>query len=94
LEESFKFYENTKCEYYPCHDISDSGLDNFNCTWCYCPLYQMEECGGNYNILPNGIKDCSNCLIPHIPENYDYILGKLEELRNKSNKGGNTSEKG
>ena len=25
----------------------------------------------------NGIKDCSNCTLPHKVENYDYIINKL-----------------
>jgi Zn-finger protein len=25
-------------------------------------------------MLRNGIKDCSNCIIPHGEEGYDYIL--------------------
>lgn len=32
-------------------------------------------CGGNYKILSNGIKDCSDCIIPHF--NYDYVIEKI-----------------
>jgi Zn-finger protein len=42
-------------------------------------LYCLEECGGNYIILENGIKDCSNCLIPHKKENYKLIMEKLND---------------
>lgn len=68
---SYKYFENRSCEYYPCHD-----LENMNCLFCYCPLY-LTDCGGNYNILPNGIKDCSSCTIPHLEKNYEYILSKF-----------------
>ena len=37
------------------------------------------EYGGNYVYLENGIKDCSNCLVPHKKGNYDYIMTKLME---------------
>ncbi|MBO5726218.1 MAG: metal-binding protein [Clostridia bacterium] len=70
---SYKYFENKKCEFYPCH----KGVENFNCMFCYCPLYPL-DCGGNY-VLTNGIKDCSNCIVPHKAENYDYIINKLSQ---------------
>lgn len=75
---SYKFFQNKKCEWFPCHHIDN--LDNFNCMFCFCPLYD-KECGGNYYILENGIKDCSNCLIPHT--NYEYIIKKIIEFNNR-----------
>jgi len=37
-----------------------------NCLLCYCPRYDMGiECGGNFVIAENGVKDCSNCTKPH-----------------------------
>ncbi len=39
----------------------------------------FDECGGNYRILESGVKDCTNCLIPHVPRGYDHILAKLKE---------------
>ena len=44
---------------------------------CFCPLYNFKDCGGQYNLLENDIKDCSNCVIPHY--NYDYIINKLRQ---------------
>lgn len=43
------------------------------------------NCGGNYIVLDNGWKDCSNCLIPRY--NYDYIINKLIELHEHKNGG-------
>lgn len=43
-------------------------MDNINCLFCYCPLYEDENCGGNYIILENGLKDCSKCTLPHTEE--------------------------
>ena len=75
MENNYKFFNNKQCEFFPCH----KGIpqEKFNCLFCYCPLYNMKNCGGNYTILDNGIKDCSNCLLPHFPESYDNIIKKL-----------------
>lgn len=82
---SYKFFENKECEYFPCH--KGANPDNFNCLFCYCPLYALgEECGGNTTYLENGIKDCSNCTFPHNKDNYNKImerLGKVVEITKK-----------
>ena len=73
---SYKYFENKECEYFPCHKGANS--DNFNCLFCYCPLYALgEECGGNITYLENGVKDCSNCTFPHNKDNYNKIMEKL-----------------
>ena len=54
---SYKFFQNNLCEFYPCHKFPHK---DFNCLFCYCPLYLIEDCGGNYDILDNNIKDKSN----------------------------------
>jgi len=71
---SYKYYQNTDCEYFPCHKKNG---EFFNCMFCYCPLYLLEDCGGNYKYY-QGIKDCSDCLIPHSEKGYDYINKKLK----------------
>ena len=73
---SYKYFQNKTCEYFPCHHICNA--DDFNCLFCYCPLYNLENCGGNHSFLENGVKDCSNCLIPH--KQYEYIISKLVEF--------------
>ena len=73
VENSSCFFENKKCEYYPCH----KNLQNINCLFCFCPLYKIDNCGGNYIILSNGVKDCSRCVYPHIPENYYHVIERL-----------------
>lgn len=83
--ENYKFINNEKCEFFPCHKTDDK--ENFNCLFCYCPLYLMEEkCGGNFTYTKNGIKDCSNCLLPHKRENYDHINNKLYDFTLSQNK--------
>jgi len=76
---SYKFFNNNKCEYFPCHKTND--LENFNCLFCYCPLYALKDkCGGNFRYTEKGIKDCTNCTLPHKRDNYDYIIGKFQEI--------------
>lgn len=75
----YSFFENRACEYFPCHAWTE-GKD-FNCLFCYCPLYALgTACGGNFRIKENGIKDCSECSIPHRRENYGYIVGKYSQI--------------
>ncbi len=69
---SYKFFTNKECEFYPCHNT-----DRINCLFCFCPLYNYKDCGGNFVILDNGIKDCSNCNLPHSEKGYNYIIQKL-----------------
>ncbi len=75
---SYRYFQNRDCEYFPCHE--DDGT-NFNCLFCYCPLYALgDKCGGNFRYLEGGIKDCSNCLLPHRAESYDYIISRYPEI--------------
>ena len=61
MENSYKYFKNTDCKYFPCH----KGLsDDFNCLFCYCPI---EKNGKK-------IKVCTDCTFPHRPENYDKII--------------------
>ena len=76
---NYKFFSNTKCEYFPCRKTNDP--ENFNCLFCYCPLYALKDkCGGNFRYTEKGIKDCTNCTLPHQRKNYDYIIGKFKEI--------------
>lgn len=77
MENSYRFYSNRACKYFPCHKVANE--DDFNCLFCYCPLYFLEECGGNHK-LSNGVKDCSDCLIPHGPRGYDHIVNKIVDV--------------
>lgn len=73
---SYRFFQNHECEYFPCHKCSDG--ENFNCLFCYCPLYALgDKCGGAFTYTEQGIKDCSACMNPHRPENYDAIMEKM-----------------
>ena len=78
MKNNHAFFHNRECEYFPCHKIKN---DNFNCLFCFCPLYALgDQCGGNYTYTEKGIKDCSGCLIPHSTGGYDYILSKFSQI--------------
>ena len=64
MENSYRFFENRDCAYFPCH----KGLEHFNCLFCYIEM--------------NGkrVKDCTDCIFPHRPENYDNIMALLAEM--------------
>ena len=75
MKASSKWFSNTECRYYPCHDATE-----MNCLFCFCPLYFTENCGGKYVNLPDsGQKDCSACLLPHTPAGYEHIMHQLEQ---------------
>lgn len=79
MENSHRFFENRECKYFPCH----KGLDEFNCLLCYCPLYHMESCPGSPEFMEKDgkrIKVCTDCIFPHIPENYDKVLEFLANI--------------
>ncbi len=81
MGENYKRFTNRECEFFPCH--KGIAEEDFNCLFCYCPLYGLKDkCGGNFNYLDFGIKDCSNCLIPHSKNSYDYIMSKMGEVMN------------
>jgi len=72
---SYKFFQNLTCEYFPCHPIAEEKRGEFNCLFCFCPLYGMPDCGGSYKPLANGWKDCSACTLPHF--DYDGVIAKI-----------------
>lgn len=79
MDYNHRFFCNRDCEYFPCH--TDADPEQFNCLFCYCPLYTLgNRCGGHFTYAPDGVKDCSACLIPHHPEGYDHIMARWPEL--------------
>ncbi|MEG0068509.1 cysteine-rich small domain-containing protein [Cetobacterium sp.] len=77
---NYKFNQNKSCEFFPCHKMEDT--DKFNCLFCYCPLYMLgKDCGGNFKYTAGDIKDCSQCILPHIKDvGYDHIQKKMMEV--------------
>ena len=84
MENSYCYFENRACRYYPCHEVEN---DEMNCLFCFCPLYEREHCpgkpeyinSGNCEFLENGIKSCMNCTFPHKAENYEIIMQFLKK---------------
>ena len=75
----YAFMQNRECEYFPCHD----GIreEEFNCLFCYCPLYVLgRNCGGNPAYTEDGVKSGIGCGFPHLRENYDAVLSHFPEL--------------
>lgn len=78
MENSYRFFENRACKYFPCH----KGQKDFNCLFCYCPMYRFEDCLGKPEYKEkNGkkIKICTNCNFPHQPEHYEQVVQFLKE---------------
>ena len=78
MENNHRFFKNHDCKYFPCH--KQPGEDEFNCLFCYCPLYGLcDKCGGSFQYIKK-VKVCMDCHFPHVPENYDTIVSKLKEM--------------
>ncbi len=85
MKNSYRFFNNVDCKYFPCHTTKKT--DEFNCLFCYCPLYLVDDCGGGYKMRGH-VKDCSQCRVPHQPNGYDQIMAKLEAMhRERKEKG-------
>ena len=78
-EKHYAFFQNRECEYFPCH--KGVAEEDFNCLFCYCPLYALgEKCGGGFVYRENGVKSCENCSYPHRREHYEAIVKRYGEL--------------
>ena len=75
---SERFFANTSCRFFPCHQTNVP--EHFHCLFCYCPLYPVHDCPGEYVLLQNGLKDCSNCLFPHDEKNCEQIFSILRSF--------------
>lgn len=86
-DNSSRFFKNTACSYFPCH--KDLDTNEFNCLFCYCPLYSREVCPGNPTFIKKEdgrtVKRCTDCTFPHRAENYDRIMNLLKLNCSKSN---------
>ncbi|SFK42852.1 Cysteine-rich small domain-containing protein [Lachnospiraceae bacterium KH1T2] len=83
MENSSRFFENTGCKYFPCHKLEG----DFNCLFCYCPLYFLDNCPGNHTWIERDgyrIKNCIDCVWPHKPENYDIMMTILKNKCRKN----------
>ena len=64
IEKRYPFFSNMECDKFPCHDGVPP--EEFNCAFCYCPLYMLgPNCGGDFKYLESGVKSCVDCARPH-----------------------------
>lgn len=77
--DGYRFFQNRQCEYFPCHrDVDEK---DFNCLFCYCPLYALgRRCGGQCGYTAEGHKDCSACAFPHRRSSYDAVLSRYSDI--------------
>ena len=87
MEASSKYFCNSACRYYPCHGGAE-GESGFNCLFCYCPLYPYDDCPGAFEMTAgkNGklVKNCTDCLWPHVPEHYGDLIAFLVKKNNEN----------
>ncbi|MBQ8655365.1 MAG: cysteine-rich small domain-containing protein [Clostridia bacterium] len=77
--QSHQFFQNTACEFFPCH--GDISAEDFNCLFCFCPLYALgRACGGNCTYTEKGRKSCTECSFPHERKNYDAVLARYGDI--------------
>ena len=78
MKNGSKYFKNSECEYFPCHKVEG---EYFNCMFCCCPLFALgDKCGGNFVYIEGGIKDCSNCNIPHTEAGYAHVTANLRRV--------------
>ncbi len=78
-ERAGAFFQNRACKAFPCHRGVPEA--EFNCLFCYCPLYALgERCGGNCRYTEAGNKSCVDCAFPHVRANYEKVLARYPEL--------------
>ena len=79
MEKHYSFFQNRDCKFFPRHEGVPE--EDFNCLFCYCPLYALgEDCGGGYVYTEKGVKSCEHCAFPHRRENYGQLLKRFGEL--------------
>ena len=79
-DSNYSFFQHKNCEFFPCHKTERP--EDFNCLFCYCPLYKFDKCLGNPKYIEYGdkkIKDCSDCTFPHRAENYEKLMAFFNE---------------
>jgi iron complex transport system ATP-binding protein len=69
-----EYFRNIDCKYYPCHNMIE-----LNCLFCFCPLYNFEDCLGTPKYTDSGKKDCSDCEFPHKSSSYKKIIERLKK---------------
>jgi len=53
MKNSYSFFRNYECDKFPCHNVENN--ENYNCLFCFCPLYHLVDCGGNFCFTDKGL---------------------------------------
>lgn len=69
--ESYKFFQNKDCPYFPCHEGVPE--EEFSCLFCYCPWYY--HCGSR-----ESLNNCKDCTFPHDPLQYDNMIKGIQNI--------------
>lgn len=76
-----------KCKYFRCHDLEE---EDFDCSLCYCPFYEICKDEKKYNLFggyilkQNGLLACENCTYFHRKENVkEYNILKEKGLNTR-----------
>ncbi len=82
----YPFFSHRACAYFPCHEGVDT--NEFNCLFCYCPLYALGPCcGGDFSYTEDGVKDCSACTLPHEKDaGTRLVMEHFDELKELAKK--------
>lgn len=73
------FFQHRECEYFPCHNTEHP--EDFNCLFCYCPLYTLgDKCGGQFTYTEKGVKNCRNCMRPHNRDSIRMVFAQFDKL--------------
>ena len=62
MEDSYRYFENHACVYYPCH----KGIEHMNCLFCFCPLYLRKDCPGNPRFFEKNGKEIKIIFQRHV----------------------------
>lgn len=80
MENGTRFFSNRACAHFPCHAGVDP--DEFNCLFCYCPLYALgPTCGGDFHYNEKGYKVCTDCTRLHEGDvGLEFVMERFGEL--------------
>jgi Zn-finger protein len=69
---SYKFFQNKSCRFYPCH--KGIAKREFSCSFCFCPIFPQRE----VNAVCLVCGPCEKCTFPHKAKNYKKIIEMLK----------------
>ena len=78
-DKHYSFFSNRECEYFHAIKGQIRKISTVYSATARCMLFG-DKCGGIFRYTENGIKDCTNCQLPHKRKNYGYVTGKYQEL--------------